>query len=286
MCLFSGFFSEKAMAYSHATFNEWLKANVKTLTISLFSLIIALLFLLAWEVITWAVNKRRLEMETLSEVHIVGREESIAPDEDPFKKKMLEITKSPPPEEAFASSPSVPYTPSITTVPPSAPETSILEPQPVPDIEKPLPISIRKTEPPPPPPPPVSRKERKPITLDISADEEDPWKTLLKSGKSQEEESSPEASAVQEKPATKEVAPSFDEQSMEKEKVQPDLTIPKLKISLDRVPDKAKETGKPKKMRSVEFKEKPISKKVIELEKSLKNLQTSKPENNKKEGNE
>lgn len=303
---------------SFASFVLYLKMHTQMITKSLLLLIVVLLCLIIWEILSWMSGRKKIPAE--AEVHIVG---GIAPDEDPFRSLMREANEthpsSPggrPPEESIPLSP-------LSSAPPRHPiiETNLGRTKPLLPVE-PLPPKLQEEKvvpllnshietpqiltpsieaPSTAPPPP--RKERKPLNLNLNLVEEDPWKALLRT--SQKENGPPSQPSAEEVPAAS-VAPFESEPALlppaqgaagsgqipampetpvpEAPPHFPEPAVPRPALSLEVVPEKEKEPSRPKKLRSAEKDDRELRKKALELEETLKKVQSSKTENETKEG--
>lgn len=308
---------------SYGAFVLMLKGHAALLTRSLLVLIAVLFCLIIWEIVSWSSSRKKVEMD--AEVHVVGSSSTVAPEEDPFRSRMREVseTMTPPPpgpaapvgpfvEESFPPAPPPPPPPPPMPAPPRHPviETGLgmapasASPEPFnipPREEKILSFTGMPSEPPPaaspameapataPPPP---RKERKPLNLDLNMVEEDPWKALLRTSQKDNEtppppspEESPEAPAPLSEPAAAPSAPALEPAAglppgplPESSPRFPVSSAPRPALALDLSPEKEMETGPPRKLRSGDKEERDLRKKALELEETLKKVQSSKTE--------
>ncbi|MFH0802642.1 MAG: hypothetical protein V2A78_09720 [bacterium] len=324
---------------SFASFVLYLKMHTQMLTQSLLLLIVVLLCLITWEILSWVSGRKKITSE--AEVHIVS---TIAPEEDPFRTRMREVseTNTPPPGERPPGE-SVPLSP-LPSAPPRHPviETSLGGTQPLtpaepfpsrPPEEKVVSPSSSPVEsqqilthsieaPPTAPPPP--RKERKSLNLNLNMEEEDPWKALLRTSQKDEGSSKPApelpASPIEAPPPNPDLSPpspageppsSVPEEGMllslpepparesllgpkfaqpaagdpgETTRQFPEPAVPRPALSLEVVPEKEIEPSRPKKLRSGEKDDRELRIKALELEETLKKVQSTKTENETKEG--
>jgi len=340
---FSPAFAASSLPFkSFASFVLFLKTNAmntKMLTKSLLVLIVVLLCLIIWEILSWMSGRKKIPSE--AEVHIVS---TIAPEEDPFRSRMREVSENitPPPGERPPEG-SIPLSP-LPSSPPRHPviETSLGGTQPLtpaetlpprPPEEKVVSISSSHIEPPqilthsieaPSTAPPPPRKERKSLNLNLNLEEEDPWKALLRTSQKDESSSKPapglNGSPVEGSPPNPDLSPpspsaeppsSAPEEGMflsppepparesllipkfpqpaagdpgEAARQFPEPAVPRPALSLEVVPEKEIEPSRPRKLRSGEKDDRELRKKALELEETLKKVQSNKTENETKEG--